>query len=135
MKNKKSTCAHTRNYFNKFASCKRADIPITILVFGVFAICALALISFYTANVKVSNSFTGIGLMEKMNSKINEYTFYKSKGFSEEQIGGFLIEEGFYLQGKSLVINETETDFQFAFSLDSEDWLKEKLLFSAEFFK
>ena len=65
---------------------KHGDIPITILVLGTFAVCSLALLSFYATNVSVGKSFVGIDLMEKMDSKINEYNFYKSKGLLDKEI-------------------------------------------------
>lgn len=114
---------------------KRADVPVLALVLGTFAICSLALLSFYASDVKISNSFDVLAHMEKINSKIIEKEFYESQGFSEEEIKDFLSEEDFYYTEDSLVINETETDFRFAWSVDSDDWLKEKLSFSVEFFR
>jgi len=57
---------------------KKGDIPITILVIGVFAICSLALLSFLNSDIQTENSFVGIGLIEKMNSQIEEYSVYKN---------------------------------------------------------
>jgi len=57
---------------------KRGDIPITILVIGVFAICVLAILSFNFANSKIVERFVGIGLIETINSvakEINTQTF------------------------------------------------------------
>lgn len=51
---------------------KRGNLPIIILVIGVLAVCSLALLSFYVSNFKVSNSFSGIKLVEKVNSQIEE---------------------------------------------------------------
>lgn len=45
---------------------KRGDITITILVLGVLAICFLALISFYMADLDTSDTFDGIRLIEKV---------------------------------------------------------------------
>ncbi|GAI63275.1 unnamed protein product [marine sediment metagenome] len=74
---------------------KKADIPVTILVIGVFAICALAIVSFLSSSFNFSHSFTGISEMEEMNSKIDEYYFYKNAGLSEEKIQEILdIKEG-----------------------------------------
>ncbi len=54
---------------------KRGNLPIIILVLGVLAVCSLALLSFYSSNLKVSNNFAGVKLIEKLNSQIeiNQY--------------------------------------------------------------
>ncbi len=57
---------------------KRGNLPIIILVLGVLAICSLALLSFYNANLKVSNNFAGVKLVEKLNSQI-EINSYQEK--------------------------------------------------------
>jgi len=49
---------------------KRGNLPIIILVLGVLAVCSLALLSFYSSNLKVSNNFAGVKLIEKLNSQI-----------------------------------------------------------------
>ena len=56
---------------------KRGDVPITILVIGIFALCTLALISFYFASIKVVNSFAGVSLAEEVNSIGEQISFYK----------------------------------------------------------
>ena len=61
---------------------KRGDIPIIILVLGVLAVCSLALLSFYNATLKVSNDFSGIKLIEKVNSQIE---INKYQGKAEEK--------------------------------------------------
>jgi hypothetical protein len=55
---------------------KRGDIPITILVVGVVLICSIALITFFSSSLKVRNSFLGIGLVEQLDSQIEENSFY-----------------------------------------------------------
>jgi len=49
---------------------KRGDIPITILVIGVFAICAVAMLSFISSSIKIKDSFVGISKVEEANLKI-----------------------------------------------------------------
>lgn len=76
---------------------KRGDIPITVLVIGVFAVCALALFTFFVADFKMSNSFVGLNIMEEMNSQIDEYLFYKNSGKSEgilNQLFPIVVEDG-----------------------------------------
>ena len=59
---------------------KRGDIAITILVIGIILVCTLALLSFLSSTTKVRNSFVGIGVLEKMNSQVEENYFYKESG-------------------------------------------------------
>ncbi len=54
---------------------KGGDIPTTILVVMVIAICCLALYTFSKTSSNVRGSFVGIGLMEKLNSQIENRTF------------------------------------------------------------
>jgi len=67
---------------------KKADIPVTILVLGVFAICVLAIFSFIYSEKKISENFVGIGLIETINSIEEEIRFDESmnggKKFSNE---------------------------------------------------
>lgn len=80
---------------------KKADITITILVIGVVAICALALLSFLSSSFKHEQSFIGVAQMEEMGSKIQQYNFYKSQGISENELKELLDikedEDGEYL--------------------------------------
>jgi hypothetical protein len=55
---------------------KKGDIPMTILVVGVVLVCAIALVSFFSSTIKMRNSFVGIGLVEQLNSQIEENSFY-----------------------------------------------------------
>ena len=76
---------------------KRGDVPITILVIGVFTVCALALFTFFVADFKMSNSFVGLKIMEEMNSDIDEYLFYKNGGKDEgslNQLFSVVVEDG-----------------------------------------
>ncbi len=61
---------------NNIKSNKRGDIPITVLVIGVLLICVTALLSFFSSSISVRNNFVGIGLIEAMNSQIEENSFY-----------------------------------------------------------
>jgi hypothetical protein len=58
---------------------KRADIAQMILVVGVVFICSLALLSFNISNLNIRNSFDGLGLVEQLNSQIEENYFYKQQ--------------------------------------------------------
>lgn len=59
---------------------KKGDIPTVVLVIGVFAVCTLALITFYLADFRISNSFVGVQTMQKLNAQVEEYTFYLNNG-------------------------------------------------------
>ena len=74
----------------KFIKNKRADIPITILTIGVFAICVLAMMSFYLSDREVQESFIDIGLIEQINSKMEKYIFYEKVGIDENKIKDIL---------------------------------------------
>jgi hypothetical protein len=65
---------------------KRGDVTITILVLGVFLLGAFALLSFFMSDFKLSNSFESILVMEKANSQIDEYLFYRNSGVAIEDI-------------------------------------------------
>jgi hypothetical protein len=52
---------------------KRADITIAILVIGIVAVCFIAMISFYIADLKTDDNFGGIGRMEKANSRVEKH--------------------------------------------------------------
>ena len=63
---------------------KKGDIPITILVIGVFAVCSLALLTFFISDFRISNSFVGLEIMDKVNTLNEEYIFYSNELTEEE---------------------------------------------------
>jgi len=65
---------------------KKGDVPVTILVIGIIAICGLALLSFFSSSFKLEQSFTNVPVIEELNVKIAEYNFYKNNSVSEERI-------------------------------------------------
>jgi len=85
---------------------KRGNIPITILTIGTIVACCIALFSFTFSSDKVRNSFLGIELIERLNSQIENKTFY-----SEDPAGLYL-----------------ETNISAGFF-----WSKQETLFSAEY--
>lgn len=50
----------------------RGDIPITILVIGVFVVCTLALLSFFVSAISLRNSFVGIDIIGEVNRAIEK---------------------------------------------------------------
>ena len=68
---------------------KRGDIPVTILVIGVFAICGLAILSFMYSNifvVKLDN--LGIEIFEDIHTSVEQFYFYLNIGDSSEIASG-----------------------------------------------
>lgn len=56
---------------------KGDTIAQMILVIGTVIICTLSLLSFNLNSIKVRNSFVGLGLIEQLNSQIEENYFYE----------------------------------------------------------
>tara|TARA_Y100000034_G_scaffold101437_1_gene125754 strand:- start:540 stop:875 length:336 start_codon:yes stop_codon:yes gene_type:complete len=69
---------------------KHGDIPVTILVIGVFAICIMAIFSFFYSTSNIKENFVGIGLIENINSIEEEIRFYESIEKTPKEIIGFL---------------------------------------------
>ena len=67
-----------------FSKNRKGDITITILVVEVLLLCAFALATFVSSDIQVRNSFIGIGQVQKLNSQIEQNSFY----------GNVLSEEG-----------------------------------------
>lgn len=71
---------------SKGIKIKKGDIPVTILVIGVFAVCTLALLSFVDSTYKTGENFEKINLVEKANSNEEAYLFYKNSGSLNNEI-------------------------------------------------
>ena len=52
----------------------KGDLPVTILVIGVLAVCAFAIFSFIYSSFQISKSFVGLELVEEANSQIETYS-------------------------------------------------------------
>jgi hypothetical protein len=85
---------------------KRGDIPLTILVIGVFAVCTLALLSFFYSSLLMNKSFAGVEIVEKANIQIESYNL-----------------NHFYLDQK---VTKISPEWGF-------DWVKKKIVFSVEY--
>ena len=85
---------------------KRGDIPITILVIGVLAICTLAIFSFYFSDRSVKNSFNSVDVIEKILVTKEKISLYEeSFGFTQEEIEEiFNIKED--IQGKYITAQQ-----------------------------
>ena len=64
----------------KFIKNKKADIPITILIIMVVAICILAIFSFINSRNQVQSNRLGIGLIETIHSDVEKFYFYLNTG-------------------------------------------------------
>jgi hypothetical protein len=71
----------------KFIKNKKADVPITILVIMIVAICILTILSFLTSRARVQSSPLGIELIEEINSDVEKFYFYLNLNaeFSEDE--------------------------------------------------
>jgi len=66
---------------------KRGDIPVTILVIGILAICTLAIFSFYFSDRSVKSSFSSVDVIEKVLVTKEKISLYEeSFGFAQEEI-------------------------------------------------
>jgi hypothetical protein len=92
---------------NKFIKRnKRGDIPVTLLVIGVFVVCTLAMISFINSDRNSEKTFVGLEIMEKMNLDIE--TRNLDHHYLEER--------------RNVIIPEWGTN-----------WVHERLIFSVEY--
>ena len=82
---------------------KRADIPITILVLGVIAICGLAILSFIVSEKLNKTDELGIEVFEKLYSDVEKFEFYKNAGISSAEAANNL---GFGLDSNGKLIVE-----------------------------
>ena len=85
---------------------KRGDLPVTILIIGVFAVCTLALLSFFYSSYQIHKSFVGVEMIEKANVQIESHNL-----------------EHFYIYK-----NVTKISPEWG-----SGWLKEKIIFSVEY--
>ena len=65
---------------------RRGDIPITILVIGVIAVCILTLFSFWYLQDKKNKTFVGAGLIETIYSVQEENKLNTFPSFQEQNI-------------------------------------------------
>jgi len=67
---------------DKFVKNRRGDIPITILVIGIIAVCVLTIFSFYSGVKKQKEGFVGAGLIETIYSIQEEIEFGKGENLN-----------------------------------------------------
>lgn len=86
----------------KIIQDKKADISITILVLGVFAICAVAIISFIIVGSSSSNTFSGPETIENLSSNLENFYFYINAGYSPQDAANMI---GAQLNGNQLILS------------------------------
>ena len=92
----------------------RGDIPITILVLGVIAICGLAILSFLISDkVYVVPSWLGLEVFEQLYTDVEKFEFYRNIGFTDEEAKqkleisseiNYRVREKYSLEGGNLVV-------------------------------
>jgi hypothetical protein len=85
---------------------RRGDLPVTILVIGVFAVCTLALLSFFYSSYLLHKSFVGIEMIEDANMQIES-----------SNLGHFYVYK---------LVTKLSPEWGF-------DWFKERIVFSVEY--
>lgn len=69
---------------------KKGDIPITVLVIGVFAICVFAIISFHIADNDVKDSISSVSAVEQSALAVEKISFYENLEIDSERIDELL---------------------------------------------
>jgi hypothetical protein len=85
---------------------KRGDVPVTVLVLGVLAVCTLAMLSFISADRNSQKSFIGVEILEQAHIQVEMNGLQK---FYEE---------------------ETKTAFK---PRIGGKWIQKKVIFSVEY--
>ena len=68
---------------------KRGDIPVTILVLGVVAICILAILSFFISSFEMKKNFD-IQIVKEAKLAREKFDVYTTLGFTKEEIDSAL---------------------------------------------
>jgi len=65
---------------------KRGDLPITILVIGVFVVTSLTLLSFYVSGIDGEETILKISMIEKTKLFAEEVKFYKNQEINKNPL-------------------------------------------------
>lgn len=84
---------------------KRGDIPITILVIGILAVCLLAIVSFYISDRTTKNALNSADLPELVAIAKEKMTVYENLGLSSEEIEQ-IINLGLSLEQREKLISD-----------------------------
>lgn len=69
-----------------FTKNHRGDIPITILVLGVIAVCMMVIFSFYFSAKAVKGGLNSVGVIQKASVMADKIALYKNLGLSDAEI-------------------------------------------------
>lgn len=86
---------------------KRADISITLLVIGVFAVCTLAILSFIFYTTINQGSFVNTETFENLYSQVENFYFYVNSGLSVEESAQKI---GAQIDGNKLILNAQQDE-------------------------
>ena len=104
---------------------KKGDLPIVILVIGVFVVCTLTLLNFYFEGFKDNNFFEGVVLVEKVREFSEELKFYDRLKLEDSlELSGLLekiIDGNFEFEGNLIGRDYNLTGDLFEKSIWSED--------------
>ena len=92
---------------------KKADIPITILVIGVLAICTLAILSFFLSDRIVKNKFVVLDAVEEAKIMKEKISFYNNTGMSQEEIGKIIGIKEDNIQGKFIQVKQNDITIRY----------------------
>ncbi len=88
----------------------KGDIPLTVLVVGIFLVCCIAIFSFIFSTINARNTFVGIGTIEDINAQLEQ------KAFSSEIPNGLHLEkksfQGFLFWKKEITVFSIEYKFK-----------------------
>lgn len=65
---------------------KKGDIPITILVIGIIAICVMAIGSFAIFDSKTKSDLNSAGVVEKAAVNLDKILLYENLGFDQAEV-------------------------------------------------
>jgi hypothetical protein len=110
---------------------KKSSVPITLLVIGVFALCAFALLTFFMFEFKFNNSFVVVDFVRQANLQSEEFSYYLSKNIPEEKVLSYfpsvIKENGNYVLRSSFEDNKFNPSFSFR-------WIKKVLIFELKYY-
>jgi len=68
---------------------KRGDVPVTILVLGVVAVCIMAILSFYISLINVKEGFD-VGAVKEAALVKDQAELYEGLGYNQQEINEIL---------------------------------------------
>jgi hypothetical protein len=114
VKNSRQSSIHIPHF--KMIKNKKSSVPVTILVVGVFVLCAFALYTFFVSEFKSSNSFVVIDFIRQANFQTDEFLYYLNSGVNEDKAMSYFPSiskiEGGYMYGYSFDENTFQISFK-----------------------